>query len=450
MAVVYDSSNGNQGYPPGGLSFTHSLGYGVGNNRIVLLAISGVGGTSHSVSTVTYNGVTMSLLGVSTSDEYFGRITSTRVYYLLDSALPSSSGSYTVSVTMSGAYDGVIEAASYTGVAQSAPPYAASDNDGSLSGQYSTNITLAAETGMIVDAGGGEDNGATAQSPGTSQTERQDRNYNSCLLAMSDKAFSSSGSNSMAWTPNGDYFSYCHVVVELATSGSGPSPVGEITLEGDALYASETDTPYNVSYTCHAGSNRKLLVGFALEYGGYDDGVTYDGVSLTFISRQDAGLIKVSWYYLDDADFPSTPGSYTLSCSTTESGAEAKCIMVLEVSGAEQGAVDDDDGTTIEGTDTITTSVDTLVNGSWIVGAIVCRDDGTWTADSGQTILDQTSGLPGASSYAYGYEEIPSSGTENMQWVGDASKNRIAQRLIAIAPAEVSEGGNAVIMGTNF
>lgn len=451
MAASFDSANGNTGYPPSGISFSHTLGDGSGNNRIVLVGINSVGGADVGVTSCTYNGTAMTALG-SIHEEYFGRDMWTFVYYLLDSALPASSGSYTVSATVSGTtvpYDGVVEALSYIGVKQVAPPYSTSsdwNNPAFDTVEYSTNRTVVADSGILVDFGGCEDNGATAQAPSTGQTERQDRNYNSSLLAASEKAFTSSGSNSMGQTPNGQYWSYAHVVVELEdadTEGIG------ILGTGGPFTAQSPNSSISGSYTCHAGTNRKLLVCTTSEEDPVRacNSVTYNSVNLTQIgSEYTHGANTVSWWYLDDADFP-TPGSYTVQANYSGS-VDPGVLCVIEIENAKQGSLYDENSSLNSSTDTLNTTINTGVDDSWIFGGIVCGSAGNFTPDSGQTELFDISAGGGGMTTAVGYEEIASSGATNMQWQYNTGANRLLQMVIAVSPFE--EVRNAVMTGTNF
>jgi hypothetical protein len=420
MVWQYDNSNGNGGYPPGGVSFSLSIGQDAGNNRCVLVGFHVVGGTGHSVTSATLNSVALTYL-YDITENYFGRDVTTFVYYMMDDDLPSSSGSYTVSVEVDGTsdpYDMVVNASSYYNVSQSTPPYAASSdfsNPAFDTVEYDTDITVAASAGVLVDFGGAEDSGATAQAPTSGQTERQDRNYNSSLLAVSDKGFTSSGSNNMGQTPSGQYWSFCHIVVELAEA----DPDGIILLGSDSWLA-------NIN------------------------SVSYNGQALTKINEYDGGTHNsVSWWYLDDEDFPSTPGSYTLAVTFSASMAPG-FMMVMEVKNAKQGDEDAENSSYQANTDTLNTTITTLEDNSWVCGFVTTGQTGSFTPDSGQTELEEQSGGTGGASAVMGYEKIDSAGATGMQWVADSTRNRFLQMVIAIAPYIEAEGSNAVLLASNF
>ncbi|MBN2256685.1 MAG: hypothetical protein JW704_02525 [Anaerolineaceae bacterium] len=386
----------------------------------------------------------------SESETYFGREVWTFTYYLLDASLPASSGSYTVSATVTGStvpYDGCIEVCGFTGVAQSAPPTSASGNNSNPAYDtvaYTTNHTVVSNSGLLLDAGGGEDNGATAQTPGSGQTERRDQNYNSSLLAMSTKPYTSSGANSMAQTPNGQYWSFQHIVIELADS-EGASIVGS-----DGWLANSNTI--SQSYTCHSGEKRMLLVGAGGELlgGGNVNSVTYNGVALTKVgnTEYDEGANNASWWYLLDANFPSSPGSYTLQ--VTFSGSYAPGFMtVAECAGVKQSAPEAYNGSSATSSNTINTTITTLTDGAVIFGFLTTGDTGSFTPQSGQTELEDLSGGAGGASAAMGYEIISTAGATNMQWQASSTRNRLVQMVIAVAPFEESLV-NVCMIGCNF
>lgn len=453
MAVTFDSVASNSGYPPNGISVSHSLGSGSGNNRIVFVTILTVGGTGNTISACTYDGVQMNLLR-QLSYTYYGRETWVRTYYLLDASMPSSSGTKTAAVTFSGdAYYGIVSAVSYEDVKQTAPSYASSSAFGEpQSGQYSTSITTSAVSGMLVDFGGVEKSTylAATQTPGSGQTERLDYLYETILLAISEKVFSSAGSNSMSQTPDSTYAYYGHIVVELEDY----SATGGMVLLGSGGYSVASGTAVSGSYTCHTGTNRKLLVAVCAEQsaGLNVNSVTYNGVSLTKIMEIDHSTTYnvVAWFYMDDSSFPSTAGTYTLQANFSGT-AYPGMLMVMELGGAEQGAPDAYASSETSSSATISTSITTLSNDSWIVGAVVSGEEVSYNPQSGQTELVEISEVPssGGASSVMGYEEISVAGSTSMDWLATPTANRLLQAVLAIAPAQAVDY-NVIMMGSNF
>lgn len=243
MTVAFDSvsSYNSGGYPQNLLTRSHTLGSGSGNNRIVLALINTIGTTNGTptFSTITYNGTTMNLLA-QVASIVFSTYWVTNVYYLLDTSLPASSGSYNLQYQTTSGYDSKAAIISYTGVSQVTPPYASSnvDNKGSATGSgvaYTTNITLSSSSGVIVDCVNGLPVALATGIPGTSQTERVDSGDSDEFFFVSDKAFSASGSNSMSWTPNQNWWCIGHALVELAASGGVIAAVHNAAMMGMAF-----------------------------------------------------------------------------------------------------------------------------------------------------------------------------------------------------------------------
>jgi len=228
VALTFDSAASNGGYPSGVTISGHSLGSGSGTNRIVLLAVVALGGTSHTFSSTTYNGAALTQRHQSTAPLIFGRLISCTLFYLLDASLPSSSGTYSAVYTCSGAYNSRGTVVSYTGASQAgAPAYASSanSNNPALSGQQTTNITVGGTSGTLVDFFGVESSSGSVVTftPGSGQTERSDSGTSSASLAVSGKAFTSSGSNSMAQTPSASIWAFGHIIAEILDAASGSS-----------------------------------------------------------------------------------------------------------------------------------------------------------------------------------------------------------------------------------
>ena len=112
-------------------------------------------------------------------------------------------------------------------------------------------------------------------------------------------------------------------------------------------YGSSNSIAFN--YTCHSGSNRKLLVAIAIRATSPEIlAVGYNSIALTFEFSTTVGDLLTYFYRLDDASFPGTPGSYILASSTR--GTDPKVAMaVIEVSNAEQGSIVGDVGSSSDG-----------------------------------------------------------------------------------------------------
>lgn len=216
--------------------------------------------------------------------------------------------------------------------------------------------------------------------------------------------------------------------------------------EDNVTYASD-------SYSCSAGENRKLLVAAGAENSTGNinvNSVTYNGVGLTKIVEVDhsSPYNNLAWFYLDNADFPSTPGSYTVQANFSAT-VRPGIVMVIEITGAKQGSVDAYNSSEGSNVTSINTTITTLANNSWIIGAAISGWENTYTPASGQTERIDIQGLGGMAAACLGDEEIASAGATNMQWNTSVSVIRLLQILLAVSPA-VARKENSVLMGTNF
>lgn len=194
-------------------------------------------------------------------------------------------------------------------------------------------------------------------------------------------------------------------------------------------------TSLTVSHTFTAGDNKKLIVFAGGEHSGAFSvsSVTYDGESLTKITEVNATRNVVSAWYLDDADFPSTPGAYnvviTYSLSVTQTAAH-----VVGLQGAEQVDVEAYNSSTEESSPTsITTTCTTTTDDALLLG---CVNSGAGTdslsPNTGQEVLE-VSPLSGFDLYT-GAERIPDAGSTSMGWTSGENQFRLAQVVLAVAP----------------
>jgi hypothetical protein len=136
-------------------SFSYSLRKGSGNNRLVVVTVSWEDAeASASISSLTFGGTAMTKIASVTVGAGYSEYIS--LWYLLDSSLPSNSGSYSVAVTVSESITQEIymAVAEYSGVKQTAPDDFKTHTN---TAPGNTAITLtAAANGSIVVAGVGE------------------------------------------------------------------------------------------------------------------------------------------------------------------------------------------------------------------------------------------------------------------------------------------------------
>lgn len=226
MAVTFDASTSGGGFPGNTVTISgHSLA--AGTDRIVLACIEILGPTAPRFFDVgpNYNGTAMAFL-FEASQAYYGRFVTMSIFYLLDASLPGA-GTYSMEYsTGGGPYGSTASVLSYQGVNQVAPPFdsGVGFSNPSFTGgtPVTTNITLAASAGILVSAMGYEATGNVITS-GSGQTQRESPG-SSDYSVVSDKAFSSSGANSMTETPGNSYDAYAHVLIELAEPGGAAGP----------------------------------------------------------------------------------------------------------------------------------------------------------------------------------------------------------------------------------
>ncbi|MGD8565962.1 MAG: PKD domain-containing protein, partial [Candidatus Bathyarchaeota archaeon] len=154
--IVYENSM--ESYSTTGQTshnFAYSLQKGSGNNRLVVLTVSWEDAqAAASVASLTFDGTPLIKAADITVGTGYSEYIS--LWYLLDSSLPGSSGSYTVAVTASESItrEIYVALAEYSGVKQSAPDDSATHGD---TGGGNTAVTLtAAADGSLVVAGVGE------------------------------------------------------------------------------------------------------------------------------------------------------------------------------------------------------------------------------------------------------------------------------------------------------
>lgn len=223
-----------------------------------------------------------------------------------------------------------------------------------------------------------------------------------------------------------------------------------IGLGNNALYGPTDSTTVGGSFTCSSGANRKLVVwvGGEISGGSNVNSVTYNGQSLTKYREDDGGTHNnIAMFYLDEANFPSTPGSYTLT-ATFSTSVSPGFVMVQELTGAAQGDPEAYEFNYVSSTNTNNDSITTVTDGAYIFSCVGTGGVNTFTAQSGQTIQNQGSGGGGGASYGHSYESIPTAGTEASNWTFGETTPRFLQSVCSIAPYVATE--NVVVVTGNL
>ena len=216
-----------------------------------------------------------------------------------------------------------------------------------------------------------------------------------------------------------------------------------VSLLGNDLFVGTGSATVSGSYTCNAGANRKLLVWCSSENagGGIDvSTVTYNGVALTKVQNDVFGFNQLAFFYLDEADFPTTPGSYTLAATFT-AAADPGFVSVLELEDALQGAPSTYSYTSIASSASINQNVTTQTEGGALCCGLVGGSTGwTFSGASGQTILDQADGGGGGSHAGHSIELITDlyTTTQASNFNTSATVNRLQQGAAYIEQAGIA------------
>lgn len=201
MAIVFDAATSNAG----SLTFAHAVGSG--NNRILIVAV-GLH-NSGSISSVTYNGVSMTL-----AKSQNGTWRLSQIYYLVNPA----SGSNNVVITGLCSYGIAAVAVSFTGVHQTTPIVNVAGGNGS---SYTPSLLITSSVGSVVlDSLVYISSGtSSAFAPGADQTERGDTRAQSTGSALGVTTKEGAASVTMNQTVSGvgDYnYAYSAVSIEMA------------------------------------------------------------------------------------------------------------------------------------------------------------------------------------------------------------------------------------------
>jgi hypothetical protein len=183
-AIAYDNSADSGALS--GTTLTYSYTVGTGSNR--LLFISFYGGTTDTVTGVTYNGVSATLVGkVQTPSDRWAYM-----YYLVNPA----SGANNIAINSSISIVGQITPSSYTGASQTAQPDAYSTNTYTAINHPIISLTTVADNSWTIAFG--RDSAGYASTGDAGSTERQDSG--GAHLYDSNGPITPAGSTSLGWT----------------------------------------------------------------------------------------------------------------------------------------------------------------------------------------------------------------------------------------------------------
>lgn len=221
-AIAHDASSYNSWNTASSQTWSHTI---TGTDTF-LVVYGWVNNSSDSVTSVTYNGVSMTRLNDVTT--YNGGGNRAYLYYLF----APDTGTHNIVATLTGSYSSAWIGESYTGASQSTFPdsYVESGGDGS-SNTYSINTTTTSDNSWVLGFGTGLDGICSAGSGTTMRTT------NNPFSSDSGGAISPAGSASQSYVSCGNRVEDKMIVgVYLATS----SPTGSITYGTTSPFATTT------------------------------------------------------------------------------------------------------------------------------------------------------------------------------------------------------------------
>jgi len=182
------------------VTFSHTLGYSSGNNRLVVVTAGFENSAGDiNIGSATYAGQGMTKIVQATTGG-IGYVASVALFYILNSNLPSSSGSYSVVVTADSNPNADLWACAvlYIGVKQEAPDDYDSDSSG-FSTTMTSNLTCDEDGSMLVQACVVGNIGSFTPSSGTTEVI-EDSNINSASAVFNEKLGQDSGARDLGCT----------------------------------------------------------------------------------------------------------------------------------------------------------------------------------------------------------------------------------------------------------
>jgi hypothetical protein len=196
--IVHGNDNSVYGNASKTLTVKHNLSAGSGNNRLVVILISGEQAVHNSSYGCTYNGTsaTLARADYNPTTPY----QETNVFYILDADLPSSVGTYDVVCAVGeNELELHVYVLGFTGVAQSAP-----EDTGGYGSQSSqtTTVDLTASAGaLLIDIAADGTNSDTWSSHGSGQTNTEmDAGMSEQISAVGWKVVAGAGATTLTHT----------------------------------------------------------------------------------------------------------------------------------------------------------------------------------------------------------------------------------------------------------
>ncbi len=263
-------------------------------------------------------------------------------------------------------------------------------------------------------------------SPGTFQGNQTDTTFDPGTLANDTTYYWRIDSKNAIGTTTGVVWSF--------TTGAVPV---DIQLDSVGSNSNGTDgTTLSWSHTVGSGSNRILIVAVAGEDSSSTDlnisSVTYGGTAMTLVPNSTSTegttyLQKTALYYLLSPAVGTATVTVTYSGSVAERSGGSISLFNVDQAGAEAVATN---GNT--GSNSISTNITTLTDGSWVIDVVGCGNAGTFTTTtSGMT--ERYDVQNDSASAAGSTKPVASAGSTTVSWQHSGA-NRLAHSAAAFAP----------------
>jgi parallel beta-helix repeat protein len=204
-AIAFDAaSSSSSAAAANTITWSHTIGGGTNRLLVVCIAREAPNLTKLGVSSITYNGVALTLVAGSVSDTGAATLNRAELYYALDASLPST-GAYPVIINFGGAAAGggiVVSAISLSGVKQQAAEAVAINTTASTT-TLTTNITTLTANAWVVDVVCNSGIGNAFAVNAANMTERMDANSTLNSGASSTKTTTTAGVTAMSWNYTG-------------------------------------------------------------------------------------------------------------------------------------------------------------------------------------------------------------------------------------------------------
>ena len=409
MAITFDNVTTNAGTS----SFSHTVS--TSDDRILFVSTLGGSAFTDNITGVTYNGVSMTLVGKSATpgDRW------NYLWYLLSPA----TGSNTIAITKSSSDYGAQVASSYIGVAQQAPE-ASSTTSGTDTGGKTQSITTLTTGAWLVGAMTAD----TSPTAGDNTTYRGDRLFDS----NNGQGTPGSYHLELGWSGS---FGWSYIIAAIAPA----NPTEGIYYENSTYNSFSGVAGFTQSHTC-TGSNRFLVVMFHINDGDFCDDVTYNGISMTQSIKQTTALGDTLYIYT--LANPASGANDVVM--TTTSGSSHSCEVGIQsyINTKQSSPTDGTDGQVGVSVTSEVVSITTTVDNDWLVG--ICRTSTTQTAST-NTFKRGVSGLNGF--YDTNSAQTPA-GSKSMTVTFASSYSDFL--AVAFSPYIESETGDNFMMGANF